>query len=221
MSESPPLKKHKLPEANSTLDGSLANGSAVLTISKKRKSTSASTAAANGSVDGDVKPNSEDPAFRYVCPIASPYANKKLSKKLAKLIPKANKVRLIRKGVREVQKSLRKGLKGILLLAADTSPVDIIVHLPLVCEDAAMPYCFLPSKKELGRACGSKRSMCALMILPATAAASTPGQPALDAAALGKYTSIYERCHALAAELVRAPTFGAQALGAPDTTASQ
>ena len=140
----------------------------------------------------------------------------------------------------------------ILLLAADTSPVDIIVHLPLVCEDAAMPYCFLPSKKvhtpliallvfafpaftflycascihalvsqELGRACGSKRSMCALMVLPATAAASTPGQPALDAAALGKYTSIYERCHALAAELVRAPTFGAQALGAADTTASQ
>ena len=35
----------------------------------------------------------------------------------------------------------------ILLLAADTSPVDIIVHLPLVCEDSAIPYCFLPSKK--------------------------------------------------------------------------
>jgi hypothetical protein len=147
MSESPPLKKHKLPEANSTLDDSLANGADVSVISKKRKSTSASTAAANGSIDGDVKSITEDPAFRYVCPIASPYANKKLSKKLAKLIPKANKARLIRKGVREVQKSLRKGFKGILLLAADTSPVDIIVHLPLVCEDSAMPYCFLPSKK--------------------------------------------------------------------------
>lgn len=49
--------------------------------------------------------------------------------------------------------------------------------------------------------------MCTLMVLPGTAS----GAAALDA----KYTSLYERCHALAAELARAPSFSAQSLGAP------
>lgn len=86
MSQSPPSRKHKLPQADS-LDGSIANGADVSVASKKRKSVAANTTV-DDSTNGDVKPDSEDPAFRYVCPIATPFANKKLSKKLAKLIPK-------------------------------------------------------------------------------------------------------------------------------------
>lgn len=52
----------------------------------------------------------------------------------------------------------------MVVLAADTSPVDIISHLPIVCEDAGIPYVFVRSKKELGLACSSKRAMCTLLI---------------------------------------------------------
>ena len=79
---------------------------------------------------------------------------------------KASKQKQLRKGVREVQKFVRKGEKGIIVLAGDVSPVDVICHMPLVCEEEGLPYCYTPSKEDLGTACGSKRQTCMVMIKP-------------------------------------------------------
>ena len=37
----------------------------------------------------------------------------------------------MKRGVKEVGKSIRKGFHGICILAADVSPVDVISHLPI------------------------------------------------------------------------------------------
>lgn len=42
-------------------------------------------------------------------------------------------------------------------MAADTEPIEILLHLPLLCEDKNVPYVFVPSKAALGRACGVSR----------------------------------------------------------------
>jgi U4/U6 small nuclear ribonucleoprotein SNU13 len=42
-------------------------------------------------------------------------------------------------------------------MAADTEPLEILLHLPLLCEDKNVPYVFVPSKTALGRACGVSR----------------------------------------------------------------
>lgn len=42
-------------------------------------------------------------------------------------------------------------------MAADAEPIEILLHLPLLCEDKNVPYCFVPSKMALGRACGVSR----------------------------------------------------------------
>lgn len=42
---------------------------------------------------------------------------------------------------------------------ADTEPLEILLHLPLLCEDKNVPYVFVPSKTALGRACGVSRSV--------------------------------------------------------------
>ena len=42
-------------------------------------------------------------------------------------------------------------------MAADTEPIEILLHLPLLCEDKNVPYVFVPSKVALGRACGVSR----------------------------------------------------------------
>lgn len=44
-------------------------------------------------------------------------------------------------------------------LIADTEPLEILLHLPLLCEDKNVPYVFVPSKTALGRACGVSRSV--------------------------------------------------------------
>lgn len=42
-------------------------------------------------------------------------------------------------------------------MAADAEPLEIILHLPLLCEDKNVPYVFVRSKAALGRACGVTR----------------------------------------------------------------
>ena len=32
------------------------------------------------------------------------------------------------------------------MLAGDVSPIDVISHLPVLCEDNKVPYCYVPSR---------------------------------------------------------------------------
>jgi len=50
-------------------------------------------------------------------------------------------------------------------MAADTDPLEILLHLPLLCEDKNVPYVFVPSKQALGRACGVSRPVIAASII--------------------------------------------------------
>jgi hypothetical protein len=33
------------------------------------------------------------------------------------------------------------------VIAGDISPIDVVTHLPILCEDTGIPYCFVPSKE--------------------------------------------------------------------------
>ncbi|THH11731.1 hypothetical protein EW145_g449 [Phellinidium pouzarii] len=105
----------------------------------------------------DVVINPED-----LSPLAQPLAQKKLLKKLHKTIKK----RQVKRGVKEVVKGIRKGEKGLLVLAADITPMDIISHLPVLSEEAQIPYVFIPSKEELGHASSTKRPTSCVMVCP-------------------------------------------------------
>ncbi|XP_066470698.1 H/ACA ribonucleoprotein complex subunit 2 [Tiliqua scincoides] len=98
--------------------------------------------------------------------IARPLASRKLTRRLCKCIKKAAKQKQIRRGVKEVQKFLNKGEKGITVLAGDTLPIEVYCHIPIMCEDRNLPYVYIPSKTDLGTAAGSKRPTCVIMIKP-------------------------------------------------------
>lgn len=63
----------------------------------------------------------------------------------------------LKKGANEATKTLNRGISEFIILAADTEPLEILLHLPLLCEDKNVPYVFVPSKVALGRACGVSR----------------------------------------------------------------
>ncbi|KAJ8968717.1 hypothetical protein NQ317_011496 [Molorchus minor] len=87
--------------------------------------------------------------------IAKPMCSKKLSKKCYKLIKKAVKHKTyVRCGLKDVQTRIRKGETGIVMFAGDVAPIDIMCHLPGVCEEKNIPYAYIPSKKDLGAALG-------------------------------------------------------------------
>lgn len=43
--------------------------------------------------------------------------------------------RQLKKGANEATKTLNRGVSEIVILAADTQPLAILLHLPLLCED--------------------------------------------------------------------------------------
>lgn len=122
--------------------------------------------------------------MKFVSVIAKPMASRKLAKKIYKLIKKgiyacrfqfcccALKNQLVlaaknktycRNGLKDVQMRIRKGETGIVVFAGNVTPIDIMCHLPVVCEEKDIPYCFTPSRTDLGAALGVKRGT--LMVL--------------------------------------------------------
>ena len=57
-----------------------------------------------------------------------------------------NREKKLRRGVKDVVKSIRKGAKGICVIAADVSPVDVISHIPILCEENEIPYIYVRSR---------------------------------------------------------------------------
>jgi H/ACA ribonucleoprotein complex subunit 2 len=96
--------------------------------------------------------------------IAHPLLSKKSTKKAHKLVKKAASVKHIRRGVKEIVKGLRKGEQGLVVLAGDIYPIDVISHLPLLLEEKNVPYVFVPSKQDLGAAASTKRPTSCVMI---------------------------------------------------------
>lgn len=106
----------------------------------------------------------------FVSPVATPVAGKKLHKRLYKLVAKAAAGKVLRRGVKEVVKALRKGEKGLLVLAADIHPVDVISHIPVFAEEQGVPYVYVKSKAELGAAAATKRPTSVVLVAPGKAA---------------------------------------------------
>ena len=90
-------------------------------------------------------------------PRAYPLAKDELTGKILRLSQQAVNYKQLRKGANEATKALNRGQAEFVVLAADAEPLEILLHLPLLCEDKNVPYVFVQSKQSLGRACGVSR----------------------------------------------------------------
>ncbi|KAF7248518.1 NHP2-like protein 1 [Varanus komodoensis] len=99
-----------------------------------------------------------------VNPKAYPLADALLTKTLLDLVQQSCNYKQLRKGANEATKTLNRGIAEFIVMAADAEPLEIILHLPLLCEDKNVPYVFVRSKQALGRACGVSRPVIACSI---------------------------------------------------------
>jgi H/ACA ribonucleoprotein complex subunit 2 len=88
----------------------------------------------------------------------------------------AAKTKTLRRGVKEVVKALRKSgstapasldisnPQYVCIIAADISPMDVISHIPVLCEDHNIPYIYVRSRAELGEASATKRPTSVVMV---------------------------------------------------------
>ncbi|KAG7664451.1 SNU13 [[Candida] subhashii] len=97
-------------------------------------------------------------------PKAFPLADSALSQQILDVVQQAQNLRQLKKGANEATKTLNRGISEFIIMAADTEPIEILLHLPLLCEDKNVPYVFVPSKAALGRACGVSRPVIAASV---------------------------------------------------------
>merc|ERR1712034_279540 len=100
-----------------------------------------------------------------VNPKAYPLADPQLTVTILDLVQQAANYKQLLKGANEATKSLNRGISEFIVMAADTEPLEILLHLPLLCEDKNVPYVFVRSKAALGRACGVSRAVMACAIM--------------------------------------------------------
>ncbi len=94
-----------------------------------------------------------------VNPKAYPLAGPDLTLSILDLVTQATNYKQLKKGANEATKTLNRGISEFIVMAADAEPIEILLHLPLLCEDKNVPYVFVPSKTALGRACGVSRAV--------------------------------------------------------------
>ncbi|KAH9843185.1 NHP2/L7aE family protein [Rhodofomes roseus] len=102
-----------------------------------------------------------DPSSR---PKAWPMANAQLNDQILDVVERASQFKQLKKGANEATKTLNRGISEVIILTADTEPLEILLHLPLLCEEKNVPYVFVASKAALGRACGVSRPVIAASI---------------------------------------------------------
>ncbi|KIO13436.1 hypothetical protein M404DRAFT_577360 [Pisolithus tinctorius Marx 270] len=112
---------------------------------------------------------------------AWPFAEEDLTNSILDLVQQAGQYKQLKKGANEglfvshlltrpypyppvATKTLNRGIAEFIILTADTEPLEILLHLPLLCEEKNVPYIFIPSKAALGRACNVSRPVIAASV---------------------------------------------------------
>ena len=75
---------------------------------------------------------------------AFPLADADLTVALLDLVQQATNYKQTKKGANEATKTLNRGISELIIMAADAEPIEILLHLPLLCEDKNVPYVFVP-----------------------------------------------------------------------------
>jgi ribosomal protein eL8 len=79
---------------------------------------------------------------------------KDLIDKILQALEIAKNTGKIKKGTNEATKAIERGHTKLVVIAKDVEPKEIVMHLPVLCEEKKCEYVYVPSKEEIGRAIG-------------------------------------------------------------------
>jgi len=79
---------------------------------------------------------------------------KDLINKVLEAVTIAKSTGKVSRGVNETTKSIERGVAKLVVVAEDVEPEEVVMHLPVLCNEKKVPCAYVPSKLELGRASG-------------------------------------------------------------------
>ena len=90
-----------------------------------------------------------------------------LAEKALQLVQVASETGKVRVGTNEVTKSSERAEAKLVVMAEDVDPVEILVHVPMLCEEKRIPYVYVPKKQRLGQSAGLSKSAASVAIVEA------------------------------------------------------
>ena len=79
---------------------------------------------------------------------------KEVSEKVIEAIAVAKTTGKIIKGVNETTKAIERGICKLAVMAEDVTPPEILMHIPVICDEKKVAYAYVASKLDLGKASG-------------------------------------------------------------------
>ena len=90
-----------------------------------------------------------------------------LAEKALQLVQVASETGKVRVGTNEVTKSSERAEARLVVMAEDVDPVEILVHIPMLCEEKRIPYVYVPKKQRLGQSAGLTKSAASVAVVEA------------------------------------------------------
>src|SRR5215472_9518982 len=88
-----------------------------------------------------------------------------LADKALQLVQIASETGKVRVGTNEVTKSSERAEARLVVMAEDVDPVEILVHVPMLCEEKRIPYLYVPKKQRLGQSVGLSKSAASIAVV--------------------------------------------------------
>ncbi|MDD3159934.1 MAG: 50S ribosomal protein L7Ae [Candidatus ainarchaeum sp.] len=91
-----------------------------------------------------------------------------LRARTAEIVEKSAKGK-IKAGLNEVTKAIERGTAKLVVIAEDVSPVELVMHIPILCKEKNIPYSYIATKKELGEKSKLRMTTSAIAIIESPA----------------------------------------------------
>jgi len=74
--------------------------------------------------------------------------------KILEIVESAAAAKGLRKGMNETTKAVERGVAKFVVMAENVEPEEILIHMPVLCEEKVVPYAYVKDKLALGKAAG-------------------------------------------------------------------
>lgn len=74
---------------------------------------------------------------------------------------------IVKKGTNETTKAIERGNADLVFIAEDVQPEEIVMHLPELADEQAIPYIYVPGQDDIGHAAGLEVGSAAAAIVDA------------------------------------------------------
>ncbi len=89
-----------------------------------------------------------------------------LKEKALQLVEVSGESGKVKKGTNEVTKVIERGEAKFVIIAEDVEPPEVVLHIPMLCDEKGIPYLYVGKKEDLGKRINLKSAATVAILEP-------------------------------------------------------